>query len=283
VVLSSIICLSIADCGPWVPLDINTIKPASPSDQVDVYYLIAPLMECQYNNDFSYIDAYHGGLAIINRNSGMMITLNYDAVPSFTQALIPNIITYSNGTKDLQWSNQGSVFIYNGVNETYWNANIELVANINGTVFNQYMTWLAKYNSTYPYYDLWAVYTEWPGKNLWANQECFTFVWESMDFLRTQGVGIVPSEAYVGILSLFSGSVPTKVDMTNPSSKSDVVKFYVDMNNKLNSLGVLGFIEVMLDMMLYPHYYIHTGNDYYEVKLYYPYVGTIYDYMPTPK
>jgi len=275
-----LICLcsvSFADyCGPWIPLDINTLPPANPGDQINIFYLIAPLMECDYGNDFTYVGAYHGGLGLYNINSGFSITLNYDATPNFIQALIPNI---SNG--ELYWDNQGAVFIYQGINETFWNSNFELLATINGTTYNNLMKWTGSYNTSFPWYNIWSVYKHFPGTPLFPSDDCFTFVWNTINFLKGQGVSVVPSQAKVSLLAFYSDTAPVKVDYTNITIKKDILAFYSSMVSKLDSLGVIGFIEVMIELALWENYYFHDGNDYYQVSLKFPWVGTIYDYVNT--
>jgi len=54
------------------------------------------------------------------------------------------------------------------------------------------------------------------------------------------------------------------------------------MSEKLSDYGILGFIEVMLEMVFFSPYFIYHGTDYYTVNLVYPYAGTIYDKVPTP-
>jgi len=201
-------------CGPWIPLDINTLPPANPNDQINIFYLIAPLMECDYGNDFTYIGAYHGGLGVYNLNSGFSITLNYDATPSFTQALIPNI---SNG--ELYWNNGGALFIYSGINATYWNSNFELLATIDGNTYTSFMKWIGNYNNTNPWYNIWSVYKHFPENQLWASDDCFTFVWNTIDFLKGQNITVVPSQAMISLLTFYSDSKPVKVNYTDPATK----------------------------------------------------------------
>jgi len=220
------VCLAVSDCGPWVPIDIDTLPPAAPGDSIDVYYIVAPLMECQYNNDFAYIGAYHGGLAMINLNDRSAITLNFDAVPSFAQALVPTIINYPNGSHGLQWSNTGGVFIYKGLNESYWDENVQLMTTIDGNIYNNFTKWVKNFNSTNPWYDIWEVLTGWPGSILLPNHECFSFAWESLAYLKSLGAVIGPAEAKVSILALYSDQVPKLVDMTNPENQKAVTKIF---------------------------------------------------------
>jgi len=162
------------DCGPWIPLDITTFPQALPNDTIFIRYLVAPLMECQYNNDGKVVSSYHGGISLVNQRSGFTITVNYDASPSFVLAIVPNIVK-SNGTTELIWENFGKVFVYSGENDTYWETAVH-IGNISGNGYNQFMKWLYTANDSYPYYNLWSVWTDYPGKVLLPNFECFAFV-----------------------------------------------------------------------------------------------------------
>jgi len=277
-VLLSWMSFSQADCGSWIPLDVNTLPDAHPDDQINVFYLVAPLMECQYGNDLALISAYHGGLGLLNTNTGFAITLNYDAIPNFEYALLP-LVNQTDNT--LVWSNQGAVFVYSGINETFWYTNIELVANINGNMYNNYMKWIKSFNTTYPWYDLWTSLNDWPGDFYPPlSHDCFSFVWQTFAQLETLGAKIIPSEAPIGLLTFFTNSPPIKVDMTNPTNQLNVFKFYKDMREKIDEYSILGLVIVMVDLIIEPHYYYHVGEDYYEVKLTSPYVDTIYDNYP---
>uniref|UniRef100_A0A6B2LFK7 Uncharacterized protein n=1 Tax=Arcella intermedia TaxID=1963864 RepID=A0A6B2LFK7_9EUKA len=247
-----------------------------------VFEIVAPLLECDYDDDFAALDAYHGGIGIINNSTGYTITLNYDAYPSFTEAILPQVITLPNGTKDLQWSNQGRVFIYAGINTSYWYTAMDQMAVINGNQFNSYISWIKSYNASFPWYNIWSVYDDWPGNMLLPNHECFNFIWESLTFLHGQGVTIIPAKARTSFIALFASQKPTKVDYNDPTVRSNIISFYEDMNDELNELGLLGFMDILMQMVFYPTFYVRDNNDYYQLDLWDPWVGTLYVKVPTP-
>ncbi len=60
--------LSLAQyCGPWIAIDPNTIPLAQPTDQVEVYYMAAPLLYCTNLDEFANVNGYHGGIGLVNR------------------------------------------------------------------------------------------------------------------------------------------------------------------------------------------------------------------------
>jgi len=274
---------SYGDCGPWVPLDISTLPSAYPSDIIDINMLVAPLLECSDGDRAKLIDAYHGGLSFRNRRTNFIITINFDASPSFQLAIIPNIIEYSNGTVELVWENYGKVFIYSGENDTYWET-ILPIATMNGSSYNMFMKWLATANDSYLYYNLWSVWTGWPGKVLLPNYECFAFVWTSLNQLEIVGAVFDPNaRPKQSFISLYSTSVPQKVDVTDPTKYKAVVAFYQTLEGKINDEGIIGFLEELWDIVVDGIFYVRKDNDYYLVDLdVFPYVDIHYVEIPLP-
>jgi hypothetical protein len=275
--------LSNGDCGPWIPLDIDSLPPAQQEDIIDVQYLVAPLLECSYGDEASYIDAYHAGLSFRNRHSGYTITINFDASPSFQLAVIPHIVTYPNGTVDLIWENYGKVFIYAGQNDTYWET-VYPIATMNGTSYNLFMKWLHSANDSYPYYNLWSVWTDWPGKVLLSNYECFAFVWTSLGTLKQAGGSYLPNVSpKQSFISLYSSSTPVKVNLTDPAAKAALVDFYQTLEAKINNLGIIGFLKGLWDIVVDGEFYVRKDNDYYYVILdNFPYFDIHYVEIPLP-
>jgi len=193
------------------------------------------------------IGAWHGGLSFKNQRTGYTITVNFDASPSFQLAIIPHIVRYPNGTADLLWENYGKVFIYIGENDTYWET-VMPVASMNGTSYNLFMKWVGKANDSYPFYNLWSVWTNWPGKVLLPNYECFAFVWSAFGQIKTLG-GVFRPDAHPrqSFISLYSNSVPVKVDQTNPMMKEALVDFYETLEASIKDMGIIGFFERTLE------------------------------------
>jgi len=218
-----------------------------------------------------------------NRRTGYVFTINYDASPSFQEAIIPNITRYSNGTVDLIWENYGKVFIYEGENDTYWET-VQWIASMNGTSYTAFMMWLSTANDSYPYYNLWSVWTGWPGKPLLTNYECFAFVWTSLGKLRELGAKYVPNaKAKQSFICVYSSNVPQKVDMSLPSERNKVVTFYETLEGALKDLGIIKFLESLYDILIDGEFYIRKDDDYYHVNMdQFPYFDIHYVNMPLP-
>jgi len=273
-----------ADCGPWIPIDITLIPKNLPTDQIDVNYLAAPLEECQYNDDAWWINAFHGALSFRNRRNGFVITANFEAWPSFQEALLPNIVKYPNGTIDLQWENSGRIFVYKGENDTYWDEVMIPIATMNGTVYNKFINWMSKANSTVPYYNLWSVWTNWPGKQLMPNYECFAFVWTMFDQLKTFGATFDPKvKPKQSFITLYSDNQPKLANTSDPLVMNDLVKFYEGIEAKIAQVGIIGFLTELWSIVVDGTFYVRKDNDYYFVKLnHFPYVGIHYTEIPLP-
>jgi hypothetical protein len=110
--------------NPWIPLNWKDIPPAEPGlrpyarsrvrttdtakgDVIEVYYLVAPLMEEDYGNKLRYLDLFHAALGIVNLNTSFAYTINYDADEVVTSSVVPTVKTYKNGTCSIEWSNGG--------------------------------------------------------------------------------------------------------------------------------------------------------------------------------
>lgn len=78
-----------------------------------------------------------------NRNTSISYTINYDAYPSFYEAVFPGFNT-TNGNTTLEWSTEGRTFVYEGVNSTYWHVKDQVVAKMTGSQYNRFVSeWLA--------------------------------------------------------------------------------------------------------------------------------------------
>jgi hypothetical protein len=226
----------------WTPLDWSTLPLAEPGskphlyshslpftnctliqsadDRVDVWYLVAPLLEVDLGNLLEGLELFHGGVGFTNRyqfSSRLIVTchsyhslycrrtnysinINYDADDFFSSSLFPEVVNYGNGTKDLKWLNQGmhccsliafqhfegAVYVYEGIYEPYWCTLRLVIGEINGSIYNTYITeHLSKANQTYPFYNLFSVQERW-GAQPWLNSwTCFDFVWSVLDILHS--------------------------------------------------------------------------------------------------
>jgi hypothetical protein len=144
------------------------------------------------------------------RNTNFSITVNYDADNFFQNSWFPDIEEFPNGTRELVWVNQGTIvqqlqcqslpggcFIYLGINETYWSAGQYLVAEINGSMYNKFLSWAAQVESIYcsnlrvlyqingshPYYNMFSTRNSWSSNPWLSSWDCFDFAFLAMDTL----------------------------------------------------------------------------------------------------
>eukprot|EP01119_Soliformovum_irregulare_P003595 TRINITY_DN1430_c0_g1_i2.p1 TRINITY_DN1430_c0_g1~~TRINITY_DN1430_c0_g1_i2.p1 ORF type:complete len:157 (-),score=28.40 TRINITY_DN1430_c0_g1_i2:158-628(-) len=156
---------------------------------------------------------------------------------------------------------------------------------MNGLTYNKYMGWLANANSTFQYYNLWSVWTNFPGTQLLPNFECFAFDWVSFLKLRDLGVNFYTNVTVKqGFISLYSASAPTKVNINDPSTNNLVVSFYETLELHYKQLGWVGFFLELFTILEEGIFYVRADNSYYRVVLdNFPYFGIHFVDVPLPK
>jgi len=254
-----------ANCGPWVAVDWQTLEKPQPTDSIEIIYVAAPLLECSYGNDFSPLGAYHGGVAFRNQRTEFTFTLNYDAYPSFTGALIPTIVK-ANGTTELQWENTGRVFVYIGLNETYWERVLN-VGTMTGAQLLSFYNWVGTNNQTYQYYNLWTVYSSWPGKLLLPPFECFAYVWDAFAEIESLGGHFYSVQPYMSLITLYSSMTPQLVNTNDTNEWAKVVDFYETLEGKYKQEGPLLFFMEIFDILVDGYFYVRSDADYYFIEL----------------
>jgi len=259
-------CVS-GNCGPWVAIDWQTLEKPAPTDSIEIIYVAAPLLECSYENDFAPLGAYHGGLAFRNQRTSFTFTLNYDAYPSFTGAIIPTIVELKNKT-ELQWYNTGRVFVYMGLNTTYWERVLN-VGTMTGAQMTQFIQWVGTTNNdTYVYYNLWTVYTSWPGKLLLAPFECFAYVWDCFAKITSLGGHFYPGiSPRMSLITLYSSTVPKLVDVNDSAEWLQIVDFYTTLEGKYQEEGPVAFFQTLWEVMVDGYFYVRADEDYYFIEL----------------
>jgi len=277
-----------ADCGTWIPISYKTIPVAHSGDTVVVTTLIAALLECEYDNALTYLNGYHSGIGLFNKNNNMKITVNFDAVPTFMGALIPQLVYQASGEVDLEWSDFGNVFIYQGMNMTFWSYGSEQVGTISGTVFNSLLTWLVNYNQTTPppYYDPWSVHTQFPLQpwdRTWIDShDCFAFVWETYRYLATQGVLLNVTSGKQSKLALLSPTSPIRLDMANPMERAMVISFYQYFIFQIEHYGISAILTILGELLYQERMIIRFNGYYYMIQPGWPFFDTYYVSHPYP-
>jgi len=157
------------------------------------------------------------------------------------------------------------------------------MASISGDIYNNFMTWIGNANATYTYYNFWSVWTGWPGKNLLPNFECFAFVWTSLTQLERLGAKLYPDAApKQSFVSLYSDSVPIKVNTSDPKEWSNLVTFYETLEAKISQEGIEAFFDEIWEMFVDGTFYVRRNGDYYLVEMLWPYLAIHFTYVPVP-
>jgi len=268
--LASVLC---DHCGPWTAIDLNLDVPtARPDDTIMVYYMCAPLLYCDYLDELTYINGYHGGLGLINTRTNVSITVNFDGFPSFAAAFLPIMKQLSNGSFSLDWQNGGKTFIYAGINNTYWHSLQRHVYNMTGGQFNHFRTWLSKANDTFLFYNPWFVYSDFPSAPVLSGYECFQFTFNALQEIGKLGATLVPGVVSlpVSLGTAYTKSAATKIDFFDPIWRNKITNFYLMLEEKWDTLGYLGFVEELILILMTGDFFIRQDNDYYIVEISWP-------------
>jgi len=272
------------DPAPWTPVDWRTLPAASPADSVDLYYLVAPLLEDDIGPILGELGLYHGAIAFVNKNTNFSITLNYDADDIFRASFFPYIVSYPNGTKDLNWVNGGAAFIYMDINTTYWISGTYKVTTIPGNMYNDFISqWNAKVNVTEAFYDMFAVMDKWGGTCFVESWDCFDYVWESFQVLYDMGAKL--NESLIlnrDFSNIYVTEPPTDVTplyFADPRVHDEIVAFYEFIEFKWGQLSWWEFIWDLLDTFDGVFYY-RQANTYWKMQLHPPFFG--FDWYPDP-
>eukprot|EP01128_Nolandella_sp_AFSM9_P008494 TRINITY_DN5205_c0_g1_i1.p1 TRINITY_DN5205_c0_g1~~TRINITY_DN5205_c0_g1_i1.p1 ORF type:complete len:314 (+),score=57.40 TRINITY_DN5205_c0_g1_i1:115-942(+) len=239
---------------------------------ITVSYLAAPLMYCSLKDELTILNGYHGGIGFTNTNTNTSYTINYDAYPSFSQAVFPGITTYPNGTTNMEWSIEGRAFIYEGINTTYWHIENKEVAKMNGIQYNAFLEWLAVANKTFTRYDTVAVYKDYPGTPWLDGFECFQFVFELIKKVQELGGKLTPglTHLHMAVASIYTNSKPQVVDFDGPYH-NEIIKFYQALELQYKQLGIINFIGEILKLLLFGDAYLFYENQYYKIDAAFPY------------
>jgi len=101
---------------------------------------------------------------------------------------------------------------------------------------------------------------------------------------QLKGLGAVWTNVQIkqSFISLYSNSVPNKVDPTNPNTFSKLVDFYSTLEAKISNVGPIEFIKELVEIVLDGDFYVRMNTDYYLVDLKFPYFGIHYVTWPLP-
>jgi len=274
IIASLIICVYLSSSEskviPWDPIDWTYVTPALPTDAIDVYYLLAPLLEDDIGTWGETFNVYHGAIGFNNSRTGDEYTLNYDAFDFFRNSLFPIINTNGTNGTQLTWVDGGATYIYTGINESYWIADQVRVAQINGSVFNQFIKWSPAINETYPYYDMFAL-TDPNTTDIYLNSfDCFDFVWLSFEYLYAQKVKFDYTVNVSRNYMTFWGESP--VDMselynTSDYYRTDINDFYIFTELKISDMSVSAWASMTYDVTTEGLFYIHQDSKYWMTYL----------------
>jgi len=270
----------------WIPIDWTSLPAAEPDDHIAVYYLVAPLLEEETGELFAKFNLYHNGFGFLNLNTNFSITINYDALNIFRATFFPEIITFDNGTRDLEWLNQGAAFIYLGINEQYWETSRTIISVINGSLYNDFMSQFnAHVNDTQPYYNMFGIAAERFGKIFLPSWDCFDYVWGGIDWLYEHGAHFTTSQQLSRDYSYFYTGTPplnvTELYNTNNIIRNEIIDMYELFQLQFKEMGLVEILEAIAELYQ-GTFYLRISNDYWRISLIPPYIDLQWAEAPLP-
>mmetsp|Transcript_121792 Transcript_121792/g.171357 ORF Transcript_121792/g.171357 Transcript_121792/m.171357 type:complete len:347 (+) Transcript_121792:69-1109(+) len=287
-------CIASAHCFEFIFCEdgVNVTEAISkPTDHIQVWFLEAPVFKAAFGNLFKLLKGFHTAVGFVNTATGEEWTFEYDAVYEVLNATLPFVKKVIDGNsskphQELEWFNQGNNCVSKGIKWSYYNAGQNLVTNITGLQFNEFIKWVPKDNVTWTEYQLFYAYEHFDGWNtpqLVTASTCYDYNWRVWDELYRLGAKFNYSIALKhDWVNVYTSAVPLKtVDMTQPPIKKEVIEFY---NAWVNSLHVpwVDFLMALEDILLGSKY-LHAYGKYYILDpMNAPYMNRYYSYAPFP-
>eukprot|EP00029_Vermamoeba_vermiformis_P005374 TRINITY_DN1850_c0_g1_i1.p1 TRINITY_DN1850_c0_g1~~TRINITY_DN1850_c0_g1_i1.p1 ORF type:complete len:293 (+),score=-7.09 TRINITY_DN1850_c0_g1_i1:27-905(+) len=262
--------------GPWVwnPMDWKDIPKASPSDRIQYYYLLGPLMEWEFSNILSYWNLYHSGIGVVNLNTGYRYTVNLDAVHNVWSDFIPGVKILSNGSAILTWNNQGGVFIYKDIYYDYWHSDVQLLAESSGAQHQQWVEkYLSKVNSTHSFYNLFNVYNhESITLQYISSYTCMDFVWEAINYLSFNlHAQLNVTSAKSNFVNFYTYDEPHIVDYYGDMvERTNVDSFFELLEARIRDMDFWDLVDALLEVYE-GAFYIRHQNGYLRLHIAKPY------------
>jgi hypothetical protein len=263
----------------WEPIDIDDIPKAQPNDRILVLQLEAPLFFAQFGTLLAKFNLFHSGVGFVNLNSKYNWTVEYDALPTFYDSVMPKI-NRTGGQTTLEWTNYGGAIMYGEINSTYWNKQV-VVTEINGTLHNSFIEWLRPANFTWPKYNLFNVMERWASD---AQQRhvfkpgftCMDFQWACFGALHELGAEF-PSTLTVkrNYMNVYTGVEPVRVDFNDPKHTKRILDQYEFMELKFKQMKLIDIIIAALDLIA-GELYLRFDNEYYLVRTHSPHFNILY-------
>lgn len=265
------------------------------SDNVDIYYMEAPVFELEFGNELGDLHLYHGAVGFMDTTNNQNYSVEFDAFYEVANATFPWIVEPEdgNGDTDLIWCNKGVICWNNNINFTYYDpilypsAQVTKVGSANGTTMNKFVDWIPHANNTYMDYQTFRLQSA-PGNStpFFDSQTCVDFVWEAFQRLSDLGAEfnrtVQPKRDNI---NLYTQNMPlSPVNHSDPVVWNDIVEFYrnFQFNSSGSTLDIVVQLLERLPGLIFDHHYLYINQSYYQVDLSYPYLGIEYDVTELP-
>eukprot|EP00033_Pygsuia_biforma_P000391 GCRY01000468.1.p1 GENE.GCRY01000468.1~~GCRY01000468.1.p1 ORF type:complete len:305 (+),score=49.22 GCRY01000468.1:158-1072(+) len=257
------------------------IPQINEDDIFEVAILNAPVFEERFGKLLGQFHLFHTGVGFRNLNNGLNYSVEFDAVFDVFESTFPVVTLDENKNETLLWCNDGAFCFFDFLNESYWESVDVAVGTITGTIFKQFLHYVASKNETDMRYQAFNLLSHWGGVDspmFFVSQTCFDHAWDLFSVLEILGAKFRPN-IRVGrdYLNMFTDHF-TLVDFNDSVERHNILGFFKDLR-ALFTLPKQEFFKEFEKLLQFPMYY-YIDDQYYKVKLVPPFFD--YEYAPCP-
>lgn len=250
----------------YTPFNSSSQILVLPNDlKFRVYYLEAPLsflgeqVGINFVDDLLSINGYHTGIGFQSTDKSRPYELTFDDIVAsgFTfNSLLPEVVTNSDGTRDLIWHNQPEITLGNFIDKIYWERST-YVCTVTSSQLIQIQNWiLTTWIPRNPIYSLLSGIRSTSEEDIFnpvfRPSICDTFCYSMLNYIGSMdggdqvdpvntGTGLNTCIEYVTVPNV---SVNTFVESTGTTfqpvdfepNREDIINFYVAFEAEINEI-----------------------------------------------
>ncbi|EGG18409.1 hypothetical protein DFA_03903 [Cavenderia fasciculata] len=247
-------------------------------EEIEVYYVEAPLLKSQFGDLLANINAFHSGVLFYTLTTEEYYTVDFIAYPGILPTFFPTIYNdTANNFIDIIWNSSGLVQFVPSYNQTYWTKS-NLTMTITGAIFEQYSCWVPYYNETYNYYNLFDVKDEQSNQLYIPSSICNDFVWQSFQTLYDLGGEVVTTvDPPRDFATLFVDAEPIFVEYPQePDNWAQITNFYINLVGLSHNQTADELLEHIITLFN-GQFFLYIGGNYYNMSLS---AAPLFEYVP---
>lgn len=266
----------------------NTMPRFHDFDKIEVYALKAPVFQFKLGGLLGDFNIMHDAMAFKNLNTGFNYTVEWYELVELFNCTFAHVLQ----NNSLLWCNQGAACIYDGVDDKHWTeyGTLVKVADIQGSIYNQFAEWVLEDNHTAIYYETWTVWDK-PGGTMWFDSfDCASFILRAFQKLGDLGTNFNQSiHLNYTRINLYSDEPVylgnyTEIQATNETLAEDIVHFYTQFQSHqpIEKL-IIHLAEAYDEIFKENRFYLFYNYEYWFLPMKEPYIKLTYYEVPLPK